>query len=662
MSQATGSPGTAATGDPTDSSSKSTKGITTEHRVKVPTILQQAAVECGAASLGMVLAHFGRWLSLEQLRNDCGVSRDGASALNIVAAAEKYGLEWDAVRGGVEQLEGRQTPMIIWWEHCHFMVLEGAKNGTFTVNDPARGRYALSQEDFVAGYSGVAISLSKGKTFTPGGHKFHAVPSLWARLRNSRAGVTMAIVAGIIAMLLGLAIAPLSQVFINDVLETGRNEMIPSLVAALLTIGAFRGGLTLLEYGAIARLQSKTTMVGTVAFTHRLLRRPMMFYLERTVGDLAQRVDYNAQVAQILANQMASAGIALLGAIGYAALMLYYNVWIALVVLGLTLVNVIALRVVTDRRTMLQGRVIKRQNDLRGATSSTIQGIETVKATGMESQSYQTLTGYQADYVSAQAELVPTTVLLSALPVLIGSLTSAAILVMGGWFVIAGTFTLGGLLAVQALSLNLNRPVQTLMATGSQIQVVTASLEALDDVLAADIEERFDRAELGPDDDLPDLAGRLEFRDVEFGYSRLADPLLKDFSLDLPPGHRVALVGVSGAGKTTIANLAAGLFDSWDGQVLFDGKPLQEWPDGVLERTIAKVDQSIVLFEGTVRQNVTLWDPTVSDVDVRRALADARVLDDVLARAGDSMLALRRTAATSAVVSASASRSPERWC
>ena len=608
--------------------------ISTQKRVKVPTILQQAAVECGAASLGMVLAHFGRWVSLEQLRSDCGVSRDGSSAVAIVGAAEKYGLQWDAIRGPVQVLQDRPTPMIIWWERRHFMVLEGAKDGRFHLNDPARGRYVLEQDDFTEGFSGVAISLSKGKGFQSAGHKYRAAPALWSRLRSSKPGVITMIIAGLLAMLLGLVIAPISQIFINDVLGTGDRNPIPDLVAALLVIGVFRGGLTVLEYGVIARLQAKVTLTGSYSFSQRLMRRPMMFYLERTVGDLAQRVDYNAQVAQVLANQMASAGVALLGALGYAVLLLYYNVWIGLVVLALTGVNVVVLRLVTDRRTMLQGRVIKRQNDLRGATSATIQGIETVKASGMESESYETLTGYQADYVSAQAELVPTSVLISALPTWIASLTSAAILTMGGYFVITGDFTLGGLLAVQALAINLSRPVSTLMATGGQVQVVTASLEALDDVLAADVEERFDRPELLPDADLPDLAGRLEFRNVVFGYNKTTDPLLTDFSFTLAPGSRIALVGVSGAGKSTVANLAAGLFEPWSGQILFDGTPLQEMPEGVLERTLAKVDQTIVLFEGTVRQNVTLWDTTVPDDQVRQALADAQILPDVLARSG----------------------------
>ena len=608
--------------------------VSTQPRTKVPTILQQAAVECGAASLAMVLAHYGKWIPLDQLRQDCGVSRDGSTALNIAKAAQMHGLAYNARRGGPGALADMPTPAIIWWQRCHFMVLEGAKDGVFHINDPARGRYALSYEDFESGYSEVALSLSKTEDFTPEGQRYKPWGALWRRLSTSRKGVTFAVIAGVLAMLLGLAIAPLSQLLVNDVLAVNNESLLPQIILALLVVGLYRGGLELLEFGAISRLQMKLTLVGTSSFTDRLLRLPLMFYLERSTGDLSQRVGLNGQVASLLANQMAAAGIAMIGAIGYVFLLLYYNVWIGIVVLVLAFVNIIALRMVTERRTTLQSRVIKRQNELRGTTASTIQGIETIKSTGMEGESFTTLTGYQAQYVSAQAQLVPSSVLLAALPTLLNSLTAAAILVMGGLFIIQGSLTIGALLAIQALAINLAAPIQTLMSTGSQVQVVTANLQSLDDVLTNAEAPRYDRPVLGPDEKMPDLSGRITFEDVSFGYSRLAEPLIKDFNLDLEPGRRVALVGVSGSGKTTIANLAAGLFAPWSGDVLYDGKPMEAYPQGVLERTLAKVDQGVVLFEGTVRENVTLWDDTIDEEHVVRALEDAQILRDVLAREG----------------------------
>lgn len=601
-------------------------------RTKVPTILQQAAVECGAASLGMILAHYGRWETLDALRNACGVTRDGANALAIVNAGTKFGLDHKAGRGTVSDLDAIAVPVIIWWKQCHFMVLEGVRDGKFHVNDPARGRYVIDAADFAAGYSGISISFSPNADFTESGHRYRATPALWRRLRSSTAGVWFAIIAGVAAMLLGLVIAPISAVFINDVLGAGNSSILATLGVALLAIGLIRAALTLLEFGVITRIQAKLTMVGNAQFLNRLVRLPLLFYLDRSAGDLSQRVGYNSTIASLLASQMASSGIALVGAIGYAALLLYYNVWIGLVVLALAMVNVVALRLVMARRTEVQGRVIRRQNQLRGTTTASIRGIETIKATGMEDDVFTKLAGQQADYISATTGLVPSSSLLVALPTLVFALTSAAVLVLGGYFTITGAFTIGALLAVQALAMNLNSPIQTLMNTGSQMQVITSSLQALDDVMANDLAPRFLRPSVTMGEPIPRLTGAIAMESVSFGYGPSAPLVLTDFSMTLNPGMRVALVGASGSGKSTIGNLAAGLYRPRTGRVLYDGKPMDDYPIGVVERSLAKVDQTIVLFEGTLRQNVTLWDPTIPDDDVRQALADAQILDDVLAR------------------------------
>ena len=605
---------------------------TAPKRAKVPTIIQQAQVECGAASLGMILASLGRWETLEDLRTACGVTRDGADAQSIVAAASGYGLDYTVSRGGVADLNGFPVPSIAWVRRSHFVVLEGIHGGQVYLNDPAHGRRSETVDEFAQEYSGAAIHFTTNASFTPKGHEYRATPALWARLRHSASGVRFAIFAGVLAMVLGLVIAPIGQVFINDALGQGREDVIPVLAVSLLAIGLLRGGLTLLEYGVISRLQAKMTLVGTATFTARLMRLPLMFYLQRSTGDLSQRVGYNANVASLLATQMASAGIALIGVIGYAALLIYYNWIIGLVVLALSLLNVVVLRAVMARRTAIQSSVIKRQNTLRGTTTAAIQGIETLKSSGMEDDTFTTLTGQQSAYITASAALVPTSALLTAVPVLLFALTSASILVLGGYFTIIGTFTLGGLMAVTALAANLNSPIQTLMNTGSQLQVVTSSLQALDDVMANPEDPRFERPEFDPAQTPPALSGAISLVDVSFGYGDTAPLVVKNLSLELKPGKRIALVGGSGAGKTTIGNLIAGMITPRSGEVQYDGRPLTDYPIGVVERAVSKVDQSIVLFEGSVRDNVTLWDRTVPESDVVLALRDAQVLDDVLAR------------------------------
>jgi len=601
-------------------------------RAKVPTVLQQAAVECGAASLGMVLASMGRFEPLDTLRAAAGVTRDGASAISIMRAAQQYGLETEPRRGEVADLNGIPVPAIVWVNRSHFVVLEGAHRDTFFVNDPARGRYSLSTEEFSEIYSGAAMSFSKNENFTAQGHPFRAGPALWQRIKLSQKGVQFAIFAGILAMLFGLMTAPVSQIFINDVLGASQDTILPELIAILLSIGIFRGGLTILEYGVISRLEAKLALVGTTGFVQRLMKLPLGFFYARSIGDLSQRVSYNSSIASLLASQMASAGIALLAAMGYAFLLFYYNWIIGLVVLGLSFLNVLTLRLVMNFRTRVQGRVIRRQNELRGTTTASIQGIETIKSTGMESDVFKSLTGQQADYITAAAALVPSSALLASTPVFLFALTSASILVLGGWSVIAGTLTIGGLLAISALAANLNNPIQTLMATGSQIQVVTSSLRALEDVLANETDDRFERSPLDSGSDFLDYTGSVRLENVSFGYGDQAPLIIEDFSLELKPGHRVALVGGSGSGKTTIANLLAGLYPPRTGQVLYDEKPLSDYPEGALESYISKVDQNIVLFEGTVRENVGMWDLTLPSEHIEQALEDAQILNDILAR------------------------------
>jgi NHLM bacteriocin system ABC transporter peptidase/ATP-binding protein len=619
---------------PTRTPLEEAEKLRTQRRQKVPTVLQMEQVECGAAALGMVLAHFGRWVQLRELREACGISRDGASALDIVKAGRQYGVEGTGHVGEISKMEGMAVPAIVWLRRSHFVILEGARDGTFHLNDPDGGRYSLNAHEFVEAYSGAAVSFEKTESFERSGRPFSISRSLGSRLRNSRKGTTFAIATGLLAMILGLAVAPLSQLFVNDVLTAyGTADQLGPIIVVLLAIGLFRGGLTVLEYAVLTRLQIKFSLVGSASFLDRLLRLPIAFHLQRTTGDLSQRITYNAQVAQLLATQFAGAAIAMIGIVGYAALMIWYQWEIALVVLALTMLNVVALRAVMTRRQTSQSRVIHDQNSLRGTTVSALRSIETIKASGMEDDIFTNLTGQQARYINAQASLVTSTALLGAIPTFLMAVTSGVILVLGGLFVLEGSFTFGGLLAIQALAVSIDGPVQTLMSTGSQLQLIGANLEALDDVIANPLDERYTNAPPAGSK-APEFDGSIKLENVTFGYSKTKKPLIVDFSLELAPGSRVALVGVSGAGKTTIGNLVSGLLEPWGGEVLYGGRPASEFPLGARQRPWAKVDQSIVLFEGSVRDNVSLWDGAVPEADIVAALRDAQILDDVLARRG----------------------------
>jgi NHLM bacteriocin system ABC transporter peptidase/ATP-binding protein len=620
------------TGDATVTAPERSPGaaaVTTGARVQVPHVQQISEMECGAACLSMILAHFGKWVTMLDVRQACGVSRDGASALDLVRAARNFGLQAEGHLGGPERLAGVAMPAIIWVRQSHFVVLEGARNGKFYLNDPAAGRLSLSSEQFAAEFSHVSLTFQTTESFARSGHPFRAVPELVARLRHSTSGAGFVIAAGLLAMVLGVMLAPISQAFVNGYLGNGQEALVGGVVAALLVVGILRGGLTLLQYGVLRRLQAKLALVGSASFLTRLLRMPMAFYAQREPGDLSQRALYNLQIAQLLGSQVAAAGVALVGIVAYAALMIYYQPLIGAAVVTLSLLNAAALRVVLLRRRVAASAVVREQNTVRGTTVAAARSIETIKATGTEASVFQRLSRQQGHYLSAQSRLVGSTALLGALPTVLGLLGAAVILVAGGYLVSRGTLSLGALIALQTLALSLNAPVATLMNVGSQIQTVPAALQSLDDVLDQPEDPRASGAVSARD-----LTGELELRNVTFGYSSSSPPAITNLSLTLPVGGQVALVGATGSGKSTIGNLATGVLHPWSGTVTLDGVELDDYDGQSLSHALGKVDQTIVLFEATVRQNVCLWNTSIPDSDIEAALRDAQILDVVLNRPG----------------------------
>lgn len=623
------------------------KRVSTKSISRVPTILQIEAVECGAASLGMVLASMGRWVDLSDLRVACHVSRDGSTATGIMDAAAKFDLVPDGQMVAVDDLGEIPMPAVIWWRHRHFIVLEGVRDGKFHVNDPALGQQKYSQEYFAQNYSGAAISFTKGKDFSQGGSPYRASPGLIQRLGGARLGVAFAFMAGLLAMIPGLLLAPISSTFVNAILETGERASLPFLIGALGFVAVTRVALISLEYTALGRVQAKVAFSSNANFAMRMFRLPLLFFGERNVGDLVQRMGYSSAVAQLLAGQLASSLISMVAIIAYVALMLAYNWLLALLVIGLTAINIIALRAVVKRRTVGQGLLMSESGHLQSITIGAIQSIETVKASGLEDEVFTQWTAQQTKVVSAEASFVTPTAVISAVPTIITLLTSATILVVGGISVILGDFTLGGLLAFQALTAGIVAPVNTLVATASQIQTIQTDLQRLDDALSYPVDSRFSANPDAHDDEnlsvgakmakvrsssMSPLSGEITLTGVSFGFVPDSPPMITGLDLVLPPGHRVALVGPSGAGKTTIGNLISGLYMPWSGTVTYDGRQIHQIDPRVMSQGLAKVDQNIMLFAGTVRQNITMWDDSVPEHLIIEALRDAQILDEVLAR------------------------------
>jgi NHLM bacteriocin system ABC transporter peptidase/ATP-binding protein len=605
-------------------------------RVRTPTVLQMEAVECGAAALAIVLAFFGRRVPLEELRVACGVSRDGSKASNVVKAARAFGLEAKGFKKEPAALRSLAPPMILHWNFNHFVVLEGFGKRQVYLNDPASGPRSVSAEELDQAFTGVVMTFRPGPGFQPGGEAPSLYGSLRSRLHGARAALAFALLTGLALVIPGLAAPAFYKVFVDEVLMAGHSEWMTPLAALMLAAALVAGALVWLQQASLLRLETKMALAGSSRFLWHVLRLPLEFFNQRFAGDISSRVAINDQVAGLLSRDLASNALGVVVLVFYAALMLRYDVLLTFVGLAIVSLNVAALRFVSRRRVDGNRRLLQDRGKLLATAIGGLQMIETLKAMGSESDLFARWAGHQAKVVNGRQRLERDSQLLGAVPPTLAALNTAVILCLGGLGVIHGRLTIGALVAFQLLMAALMAPVERLVGLGGQLQTVEGEMNRLDDVLRYQPDPAISRQGSEP---LPAawpvrLSVRLELRHLTFGYSRLDPPLIEDFSLVLRPGSRVALVGGSGSGKSTIAKLVTGLYEPWAGEILFDGRPRGEVPRLLLVSSLAVVDQSIFLFEGSVRENLTLWDATVPQPELIAAAKDACIHDVIAARAG----------------------------
>lgn len=601
-------------------------------RARVPTILQIEATECGAACLGMVLAHHGRWVPLEQLRLDCGVSRDGSNAANIARAARRHGMLAQGFRHEPRDLAGLRLPAILFWNFNHFVVLEAldTARGHAWINDPAGGPRRITLAELDAAFTGVALALRPGAEFRREGRPPSLVAPLLRRLAPDRAAVAFLVAAGLALVLPGLALPAFTQVFVDRVLAQADGEWLVPLVIGLGLTALIRLLLTWLQQVQLARLELKLAGAGSAGFLSHLLRLPVAFFGQRHAGELAFRMGGNTRVAQVLAGQFAANAIGVASMAFFAAIMLLYDPLMTAVAIGAAALNVVALVAMGRHRRESSQRLLREQGALMAVSISGVWLLESLKAGGSEGEFFRRWAGVQARYLGAMQELQLSSTLLNCVPPLLGALGMAAVLGIGAGRVAEGTLTLGGVLAFQSLMASFAQPVEGLVRLAATLQTLRADLAKLDDVAACPAAP--EPPPLAPG--APPPAGLVELRGVTFGYGILDRPLLEGFDLTLLPGSRVALVGGSGSGKSTVARIVAGLLPVWSGEVRLDGVALAAMPAERLAATVAAVDQEIMLFEGTIRENLSLWDGTVPEEDLIAALRDAALLDMVDARPG----------------------------
>lgn len=602
-------------------------------RFRTPTILQMEATECGAACLAMILARMGRWVPLEEMRVSCGVSRDGSKAANVLRAARQYGLAAKGYRKDLSTFASLPFPMIMFWNFNHFVVVEGVdlRSGSAWINDPATGPRQVGEVEFAENFTGVCLVFERTPTFEKAGAPPSLVRGFMERLRGSSSALTFLVLVGLALVIPGLALPLLSQVFVDEVLLEGRKDWVPILLVGLAATAITRGVLSWLSGLYLARLEVKLAVAHGAALFWHILRLPVDFFAQRHPGDIANRVESNDQVASLLGGELTGALTGVFSLVFFGLIMVLYDPVLAAVAIGLSLFNVVALRLLWRLQEDISRRVVREQSNLAGVSVSGIASIEQLKAQGGEPDFFAKWSGVQANYLNAQQQISFLSSVLNVVPGVLATLTNVVILWLGGLSVMEGTMTVGMLVAFQSLVGSFGEPIRALMGLGGSLNTVKGDMGRLDDVRRYPIEPRLadsQRAsgalETGP---INRLSGRIELRDVVFGYSRREAPLLHGITLTIEAGQRVAFVGGSGSGKSTLAKLINGLYRPWSGSVTFDGRIMDDIPHHVFAGSVACVDQEIFLFEGTVRENVTLWDVRVPDAAITRALADAELLE-----------------------------------
>jgi NHLM bacteriocin system ABC transporter peptidase/ATP-binding protein len=601
---------------------------------RTPTILQMEAVECGAACLAIILGHHGVWVPLERLRVACGVSRDGSKAANMLIAGRRFGLNGRAFRAEPATLSALPMPCIIHWNFNHFVVLEGIRRGRAFINDPAMGRRRIEMAELDLAFTGVVLIFERTSAFKKVGRRTRALPILLRELGGSNSAVSLLVAVSLMLVVPGIVIPAFSKIFVDDILiQKSTGWLVPLLIGMGLTAVA-RAAIAGLQQSLLLRLESKLAVTMNSRFLWHLLDLPMEFFTQRQLGDIANRVAINDQIARLLSGGIATNALSLMSLVVFAAAMLIYDPPLAAIGIGMSLLNVLALKVVAQRREELGRSLTLERGKLIGSVIGAVRTIETIKASGLEDEAFSHWAGIQAKALNAEQALGLSSTVLEMLPTLFTGLTVATIFGIGGLRVIDGALTLGGLVAFQSLMASFSAPITMLVGQAGGVQTVKGGLERLEDIYNYPLDTTSPPA--GPAAHFPPkLVGALELRELRFGYSLLEAPLIDGLSMAIRPGARVAIVGASGSGKSTVARLICGLAKPWSGQVRIDGQALAEIPRQIFASSVAYVDQDVFLFEGTVRDNITLWDLTISEEEISQALKDAMIHEDIASRPGN---------------------------
>jgi len=600
---------------------------------KVPVVMQLEALECGAASLAMVMAYYGKWVPLEQVRLDCGVSRDGSKAKNIYLAAEHYGFEVNAFRMSPETLKAEGTfPCIIHWNMNHFVVLNGFKGKHVYINDPARGTVKISWDEFDKSFTGVVLTPVPSKDFVPGGKRKSTLEFASKRLAGAGAAIVFVMLTTAISYLFSIADSVTSRIFIDRLLTGLNKDWLYPFIIFLIALAVIELTVSWAQTIYSLRINGKMSVIGNTTYMWKVLHLPMEFFSQRLAGDILSRAAMNASIAGTLVNTFAPLMLNTAMMIFYLVLMIKQSPLLTLIGFATLIVNIVMARIISNRRINITRVQLRDASKLTSTTASGIQMIETIKASGAESGFFQKWAGYQASVNAQEVKAAKDQSFLGVIPTFLSTVANYAVLITGVYLTMNGTFTLGSVLMFQGFLGAFMSPAMTLISAGQSIQEMRTQMERVEDVM-----EYPDDPAITVDPTitkLEKLRGNIEINNLTFGYSRLEKPVIENFSMKLKTGDRVAIVGSSGSGKSTMSKLISGLYQPWSGEIFFDGHKREEYPREVITGSIAVVDQDIILFEDTIANNIKMWDTSIQDFEMILAARDASLHDDIIKMPG----------------------------
>ena len=600
-------------------------------RKRVPVVMQMEMLECGAASLAMILAYYGKWLPLEQVRRDCGISRDGSKASNVVKAARKYGFEAVGARGEVADVRKATLPCIIHWNFNHFVVLNGFSDKHAFINDPAKGLVKVPLADFDKAFTGIYLTFTPGLAFKPEGRR----KSVWAfakrRLTGTAVPFIFVISTGVLTALFGILNPVMSRVFVDRILTGVNANWFGPLIMIMSAVAALSIAVGLINAIYLFKIRGKLSIVASTSFMWHVLRLPMEFFSQRMVGDIAQRQSSNETIAETLIREIAPMLLNAALMVLYLIIMVRYNLTLAFLGFCSIVVNTLLAAYISKRRVGIARVQMRDSGKLAGTTVSGIEMIETIKSAGAENGFFERWSGYQASLQATQVRINNTNAYLGAIPQMVSALSAVIVLIAGVYLIMGGKLTVGMLLAFQGFMVALKQPVDELIASGQTVSEMRVLMERVEDVQNYPADVAAKTPDLLPAG-FEKLSGNIEVKGVTFGYSQLEEPLIEDVSISLAPGSSVALVGMSGCGKSTLTKLISGLYKPWKGEILFDGKRIDEIDRRIFTSSLAVVDQDITIFEDSVSENIRMWDKSIEDFEVIMACRDAGIHNDILSR------------------------------